>query len=59
VKKKQKVKPAVAELGRAEHEDRENARHRIKRLRGHQEQLPKARTVRERRIAGKHGDPNV
>lgn len=56
---KKKQKPIVAELGRQEHEDRENARQRIQRLRGHKRKLPKARTVRERRTAGKHGDPTV
>lgn len=54
-----KKKSIVAQIAREEHEDRENRRQRIKRLRGHETPRPKARSIRDRRTAGKHGDPNV
>jgi hypothetical protein len=52
-------KSRVAELGREEHEDREAARHRLKRLRGHKKAHPMPRSIRDRRTAGKHGDERV
>lgn len=54
-----KRKNRVAQLGRDEHEHREAARQRIKRLRGHEKARPKARSIRDRRTAGKHGDESV
>ena len=54
-----KRKNPIAQLGLDEHEDREHRRHRIKRLRGHKKARPQAKSIRDRRTAGKHGDPRV